>query len=531
MITKIAIRNYRLFRTFDLVFSKRTTVLVGKNDSGKSTLVEAINLALTGRVNGRPFPFEFSPYYVNLDATKEYIERLREGGRPPPPTVIIDLFLEESEQTRILMGTNNVFGENACGVRVQAALSPEFQEEYESFLGDKDSIRMAPTEYYKVDWVGFSGNAVSSRRVPTAVSVIDPTTLRLKAGVDYHLQEIIKAHLNPSDRVELSRQYRSLREEFGEKAAVKTINEHLASHSEGLTDRKISLGIDISQRYTWEASLVAHLDDLPFQFIGKGDQCALKTMLAIGRRAEDAHVLLLEEPESHLSHTSLRKLVRRIEEKCREKQLIVATHSTYVLNKLGLNSLVLLGENTGVRIPELPKDTDLFFKKLAGFDTLRLVLAEGVVLVEGPSDELVFQRGYRDAKGHLPIEDGIDVISVGLSHKRFLDLAVRLKRRAWAITDNDGKTVQDVRDRFSDYLSYDFISLHVGSNPSLYTLELQIASVNELETLNKVFGSQYRTEDEVVQAMLSDKTGHALNIFESSTRIEMPEYLKDAIGV
>lgn len=58
--------------------------------------------------------------------------------------------------------------------------------------------------------------------------------------------------------------------------------------------------------------------------------------------------------------------------------------------------------------------------------TLRLVLAERVTLVEGPSDELVVQRAYLDAHGKLPIKDGVDVISVrGLQAKRFLDIAVQ----------------------------------------------------------------------------------------------------------
>ena len=42
-----------------------------------------------------------------------------------------------------------------------------------------------------------------------------------------------------------------------------------------------------------------------------------------------------------------------------------------------------------------------------------LVLAKRVILVEGPSDELVVQRAYRDAhNGRLPIQDGVDVMSM-----------------------------------------------------------------------------------------------------------------------
>lgn len=215
-------------------------------------------------------------------------------------------------------------------------------------------VRLAPTEYYRVEWLGFSGNAVSARSLPATASVIDPTTIRLLSGIDYHLQEIIRTHLDPKDRVELSRQYRTMREEFGDREAVKAVNKKLQTDEDDLTDRKFSLAIDISQRYTWESSLIAHLDDLPIQLIGKGDQNALKTLLAIGRKADNAKVVLIEEPETHLSHSSLRRLRHRIEDRCTGKQLIIATHSNYVLNKLGLDNMILLGDGAATRITDMP---------------------------------------------------------------------------------------------------------------------------------------------------------------------------------
>lgn len=531
MIRKVAVRNYRLFREFDLGFLPGINILVGSNDTGKSTLIEAINLALTGRVHGRALAQELSPYFINMEATREYFNVLQAGGQVPlPPTMIIDVFLEDSDDAEILRGTNNVYGEDACGVRIQAKLSQDFFEEYKSFIAEPGAVRLTPTEYYRVDWLGFSGNAVSARSIPTIASVVDPTTIRLQSGVDHHLQHIISTHLEPKERVELSRQYRSLREEFSDKEAVKTINKRLKAGKDGLTDRELSLAIDISQRYTWESSLVAHLDDLPFQFIGKGEQNALKTLLAISRKADDAHVVLIEEPEAHLSFASLRKLMSRIETQCADKQVIVATHSNYVLNKLGLQNLILLGDGATTRLTDMPADTVDYFKKLPGFDTLRLVLAEGAILVEGPSDELVVQRGYLDAKGKLPIDDGIDVISVGLSHKRFLDLAIRLNRRVWVVTDNDGKTVEQVKERFAGYLNSDVVSLHVGNDPELNTLEPQIVASNDLATLNAALGKGFSSKEEVLKAMLDDKTGSALAIFLSDTKIVMPEYIRDVFG-
>ncbi|WP_445143373.1 ATP-dependent nuclease [Dyella sp. Tek66A03] len=530
MIRKVAIRNYRSLRHFDLTLTPGLNIVVGANDTGKSTLLEAIGLGLTFRINGRNFAQELNPFYVNMAATKEYIQQLMTGKKAPPPTLTIDIFLEEDAEAEILRGSNNALAEDACGVRVQAQLSPDFAEEYRAFIEDPSSIRLAPTEYYRVDWFGFSGNAVTARSVPATASVVDPSSLRLQAGVDHHLQQILRTHLEPKERVELSRQYRSVRESFSAQEQVKAINARLQADSQSLTSRTLSLGIDISQRFTWENNLTAHLDELPYPFASKGEQSALKTLLALGRKANGAEVILIEEPEAHLSFAHLQLLLTRIQQQCEGKQVVLATHSNFVLNKLGLESMILLGaQQTAMRFAALPNETVRYFQKLPGFDTLRLVLAHAAILVEGPSDELVIQRAYLDAKGKLPIEDGIDVISVGLAHKRFLDIAKRLHKRIWVVTDNDGKPLAHHQTRFADYLEDANVSLHVGENIEYPTLEPQIVAANDLASLNNVLGTTHRSKDDVLKAMLAEKTDAAFAIFESTTRIIMPAYIRDVV--
>ena len=483
MIRKIAIRNYRLFREFDLDLGPGLNILVGNNDSGKSTLIEAINLALTGRINGRPLAQELNPYLLNMEATHEYLAILNDGANATPPELIIEAYLEDHDTAEILRGTNNLYGEDACGIRIQAKLSSDFEEEYAHFVAQPEDVRLAPTEYYRVEWMGFSGSAVTYRSIPALSSVIDPTALQLHSGVDYHLQQIIRSNLDPNERAELSRQYRSLRERFTDDDSVRSINDRLQGENSELSDRQLSLALDISRRFTWESSLQAHLDDIPFPLIGRGEQNALKTLLAISRRADDAQIVLIEEPENHLAFSKLRKLVGRIKKKCKDKQVIIATHSAYVLNKLGLQNLILLGEsNTTIRLNDLSDNTVDYFKRLAGFDTLRLVLAEGAVLVEGPSDELIVQRAYRDIHGKLPIEDGIDVISVGTAHKRFLELAARLGRRVWAVVDNDGKSVTDVEARFIDYHDINCVPFTQDRTPMRAALRSRLLQRTTLDT-------------------------------------------------
>lgn len=532
VISRVLIRNYRKFRDFDLVFDSGLNILVGNNDTGKSTLLEAINLALTGRLSGRFLSQELSPYLLNMDATEDYVQSLASGKPTAPPDLVIEVYFALDDDTsERLVGANNLLQEDACGVRIQAVFDPSFQAEYEAFIAQPDQVRLVPTEYYTVDWLGFSGTPVSRRDLPASVAVIDPTALRLHSGIDHHLQQIIRTQLEANERVELSRQYRSLREEFDGKDDVKKINDRLRTNNGDLTDRELSLSIDISQRYTWESSLVAHLDSLPFQFIGKGDQNAVKTLLAIGRHADDKHIVLIEEPETHLSFTRLRDLLPRIVRLCEGKQVIIATHSAYVLNKLGLDHTILLGDGgSHLRLSDLSKDTVSFFKRLPGHDTLRLVLSKAAILVEGASDELVVQRAYRDGHGKEPLDDGIDVISVGTSHKRFMELAKTLNRRVWAVRDNDGRSETEMAELFQGYVVEDLITLHFGKDPEVKSLEPQIVAVNDLETINSVLGAEHPTKEAAEAAMAETKTETALAIYESETTVTMPEYIKDVCG-
>lgn len=70
-IERVVIENYRCLKKADVMFNENMNVIVGNNECGKSTLLEAIHLALTGRLNGRPLAIELHPYLFNLDLVLE----------------------------------------------------------------------------------------------------------------------------------------------------------------------------------------------------------------------------------------------------------------------------------------------------------------------------------------------------------------------------------------------------------------------------------------------------------------------------
>ncbi|PGR44225.1 ATP-dependent endonuclease, partial [Bacillus cereus] len=63
-----------------------------------------------------------------------------------------------------------------------------------------------------------------------------------------------------------------------------------------------------------------------------------------------------------------------------------------------------------------------------------------VVLVEGPSDELILKKIYKDThKERLPEQDGIDIIVVrGVGVKTFIAIGKEIGTAINVLRDNDG---------------------------------------------------------------------------------------------
>jgi len=360
------------------------------------------------------------------------------------------------------------------------------------------------------------------------VALIDTSKTMLAAGSDAYLKEIITSSLNEADRASLSMAYLSLRQNFGDHELLRQIDQHLLDNPTEITDNPLEVTLDLSQKTSWDKTLTMHVDGQPFEHAGKGEQSKIKALLALRNRSSTASVILFEEPENNLSFSSMRQLINKIIKHSDGKQLFVSSHSSYVINKLGLQNLILFSKADTKHFKELPQETYDYFKKLPGFDTLRVILAKKAILVEGPSDELIVQRAYMDKNQRLPLDDGIDVIGVkGLSFKRFLDIAKLIGLETVVVTDNDGDIQTKITNKYRDYAT-DF-TIHYSTDESLVTLEPNIVAANSLQTLNAVLGKEFGTKQEAIDYMISHKTTAALKIFDSTTSITYPDYIKDAI--
>ena len=214
MINRIHIENYKIFESFNLEFNNDLNILVGDNEVGKSTILEAINLALTKRINCKQIDTELSPYFFNKKCVEEYLKKLNNNENPELPKIIIELYLSDNGDLEFLRGNNNTDKLDCLGVKLEIVFDEDYTDEYSKLLEDKSQIKVIPTEYYKVHWYSFANKAITSRSLPIGLSYVDATTIRLQSGTDYYLQNIINTGLDTKERVALAVAYRNLKEKF-----------------------------------------------------------------------------------------------------------------------------------------------------------------------------------------------------------------------------------------------------------------------------------------------------------------------------
>lgn len=528
-ISRVVVKNYRCLKTADVSLNPDLNIIVGNNETGKSTLLEAIHLALSGQLNGRPIQTELHPHLFTARIVKDYIEALQAGKAVQPPAILIELYFKDDPSLSSLKGTNNTLGLDVPGVAFSVEFNQEYADEFVTYVANPSLLRTIPIEYYQPKLRGFSDNEITPRGIPIKPSFIDASTIRNNVAANRYVVDMVKDSLSKSQKVDLALSYRMMKDAFLDNKKVQAVNDMLAKKKGDISDKTISVSLDTSSRANWETGIMPHLDDVPLTLVGKGEQNSVKIKLAMESSA-DSHLILIEEAENHLSFSNLNSLIRHIADRRGTRQLLITTHSSFVLNKLGVESVILFSQGSAITLKSLTPETQSYFMKLPGYDTLRMILAKQTILVEGPSDELIVQAAYRKVHGKMPLEAGIDVISVNsLAFKRFLEIALLLKRPVTVVTDNDGK-VSALLNKYKDYLGKPDVKILYDTDEQSPTLEPQLLKANGRAAIERVLGKKFADDDELRAHMKANKADVALKFFETSEQWTVPGYISSAVS-
>ena len=71
-ISRLVTRGFKRFPELDLELDPHFSVIVGDNETGKSSVLEAIALVLKGQYDGRLIQYAIDPYLFNANMVASY---------------------------------------------------------------------------------------------------------------------------------------------------------------------------------------------------------------------------------------------------------------------------------------------------------------------------------------------------------------------------------------------------------------------------------------------------------------------------
>ncbi|KAA1052520.1 ATP-dependent nuclease, partial [Azospirillum argentinense] len=212
-IAKVKITNFKCYEeTFTLTLNDGLNVIVGANEAGKTTILEAIHLALTGLLHGRPLKNDLTIYLFNLAAQSKYVQSLGTASLLPPPTVTIELFFSgASNELAALEGDGNSERAKSSGVVYKIEFDEEnYKDSYEELV-KAGALSSIPVEYYATTMCSFARKRITARNIPVKSALIDSSSARLLNGSDVYVSRIIRDVLEEKERAAISQAHRKLR--------------------------------------------------------------------------------------------------------------------------------------------------------------------------------------------------------------------------------------------------------------------------------------------------------------------------------
>ena len=160
--------------------------------------------------------------------------------------------------------------------------------------------------------------------------------------------------------------------------------------------------------------------------LGTSNILSMACELLLNKKSEEnkrSSFLLIEEPEAHIHAQRQLKLIKSLEESAvqHNQQIIITTHSPLVASVVNLQNIIIVKDSKAYSLApeatELDKDDYWFLEKYLDATKANLFFARSVIIVEGPGEALLLPE-LATLLGHSFTDYGVslvDVRGVGLS--------------------------------------------------------------------------------------------------------------------
>lgn len=513
-IKKINLLNFKRFIEFEIEFDPKMNIIIGDNEAGKSSILQAIELLSSGsRHKVESVGLES---LLNKTAISDFFKTDRSFEKLPE--VHIEAYFSD-ETNPDLFGKHNTDKTNSSGLHMIYQPNEDLINEINQLLAD--GSENFPFEFYTVKFITFNGEAYTGYRRFLKCLTIDSTKINSENANKEYIRTIYDSTVDLVTRIGLQNAYRQQKLQFKEKN-FKTINDELGEYE---------FTVRTGSKFNLETDITLTQDNIPIDERGKGRQCFIKTEFALSRNSEKRtiDVLLLEEPENHLSHSNMKLLVSKISN-THQNQIIITTHSSLISARLDLRKSILINSSSKkpVTLKNLSNSTAKFFMKAPDNNILELVLSSKVILVEGDAEYMLIDAMYSKETGRSLENDNVHVISVGgTSFKRYMELARELGIRTAVIRDNDKDYQVNCVENYIEHVS-DKIKVFSDEDTERYTFEVCLYQDNK--AICDAMFSGGRISKTPLEFMLSHKAESAFQLLDNySELLTVPDYIKRAI--
>ncbi|WP_269760739.1 ATP-dependent nuclease [Streptococcus dysgalactiae] len=523
MISRIILQNFKRYKRVDFICNSDINIFVGENGAGKSTLLYAIGLVLSGSHS----LIERSSL-ANIFNQEAILEFMSTKDIKQLPEVIIEIFFDEIN-TEIssnfnLEGKHNSQNIKAFGLSLKITPNQDYITEMNSVLNDSNWT-VFPFEFYRVEFLTFSGKSYSSYNKPYKFihSIVNTSLIDTQQEIQKRIHEVYLDNISAENRAKVNHQYR-----------INSLNFlHTLRKDELLKENgsEFQLHFDESEN-SFRDSISAVKNGVDIKNLGQGEKVLLGVENAYSHLKETVKILLIEEPENHLSFQNLQKLVNMLSSNT-GVQVFIGTHSNMIASRLGVDNLHFLDNGQISKLEGLNRDTIRFFQKSTNQNLLNFSLGKKIILVEGNAEYILMEKFFEMIHSKKPEDLNVSIISVdGLSFERYLEIAACFgDKKVVVITDNDSDYAGNVQLKYSSYQQFQNIKVSSDLDNANQTFEICIYKNNKA-----LLDSSGLTKSKDLQGyMLREKAEFALRLLEHletdniSKKFIIPNYIKEAI--
>lgn len=397
-ISSVKVENFRgIKEEAEYSFNPGITVLIGENDSGKSTVIDAIRYVL-GTTDQNWYRVEVTDYHnenteneihiticfsdLSIKEKASFMECLTytKAGEK--------LYLNWTAKYMKNVKPNRTLVNLTCGKNGDiSAPSPEARE-----LLRVTYLRPLRDAYAQMK----AGRNSRLAQIMSSISGIN-------SGIDKYESDIDLETLSLSGIFDLSNYL------LGNNVQINQVNENIKE----ILNQKLLLNGDALDTEivvsglgsTEERKIYSLLEKLDLRVsndkmknygnvgLGTSNLLSMACEMLLNSDSENSSFMLIEEPEAHVHAQRQLKMMQSMQCGLKNQQIIMTTHSLMLTSVVDLNNLVLLQNHKafpmGKEYTRLDEGDYKYLERYLDATKANLFFAKGILIVEGPGEELL----------------------------------------------------------------------------------------------------------------------------------------------